>query len=117
MAYATNVTSTLSANEPVHTITLAPHDPRWRRALAVLATVRAWRTWVGGGGEVGWRIPGRSAVYFVTPEACSCPSAAWQPWPCKHVVAVRLALAGFVAASGASTRVGGLDARVGSHGS
>jgi hypothetical protein len=81
------------------TVTLEADDPRWGRALFVLAGCDRWERW-----SDGWRMPGAGAVHFVTSAACSCPAAQYARGLCKHMLACRLYACGLRVALPAKPR-------------
>ena len=78
------------------TITVSATDPRSVKALDVLATFDRWQKGrLKGSGRSFYAVPSSTdpnRLYMVDTRECSCPDFQRRQQPCKHVLAVRMAV-------------------------
>ena len=78
------------------TVTVSATDPRSLKALDVLATFDRWQKGhLKSSGRSFYAVPSSTdsnRLYLVDTRACDCPDFVRRQQPCKHVLAVRMAV-------------------------
>ena len=78
------------------TVTVSATDPCSLKALDVLATFDRWQKGhLKDGNRPFYAVPSSTdpnRLYLVDTRACSCPDFQRRQQPCKHVLAVRMAV-------------------------